>query len=213
MRRSDRAQNWFFPVADGKVKVLGGDKDLRTSILIGDNPERGEGQRDFLGESERSLPPPQDSLPDVGEARNDFWSISGNYFYHHHVEPRVKLNVPREETHPTPLKYIDATRDTNTTLDVDHDTSDAWTGFKLPSWTKGFHTGITGLSGGLKKKTSNIQVRSLVARMWTIMSDAAQRRETETRQCQKTTRHSLHWPERHRVEGHLKKARKLEIPL
>ena len=75
-------------------------------------------------------------------------SITGNYFYHHHVEPRVKLNVPREETHPTPLKYIDATRDTNTTLDVDHDTSDAWTGFKLPSWTKGFHTGITGLSGG-----------------------------------------------------------------
>ena len=48
--------------------------------------------RDFLGESELSPPPPpQDSLPDAGEAINDFWSMSGNFIYRHHVEPRVKL--------------------------------------------------------------------------------------------------------------------------
>ena len=37
---------------------------------------QGESRRDFLGESEGSLPPPpQDSLPDAGEAINDFRSM------------------------------------------------------------------------------------------------------------------------------------------
>ena len=45
------------------------DQELRTSTLIRERPIRGESQRDFLGESEGSLPPqPQDSLPDAGEA-------------------------------------------------------------------------------------------------------------------------------------------------
>ena len=34
------------------------------------------------------------------------------------MEPRVKLYVPREESFPIPLKYIDVTRATNTSLDV-----------------------------------------------------------------------------------------------
>ena len=61
---------------------------------------------DFLGESERSVSPPQDSLPDAGEAINDFWSMSRNFIYRHHVELRVKLNSPRQESFPIPLKYI-----------------------------------------------------------------------------------------------------------
>ena len=98
----------------------------------------------FLGESEGSLPPPpQDSLPDAGEAINDFWSMSGSFIYRHHVEPRVKLYSPREESFPIPLKYIDVTRTTHTNLDVkqekriddywnidgSRDLSDPWTGF------------------------------------------------------------------------------------
>ena len=61
----------------------------------------------------------------------------------HHVEPRVKLYVPREESIPVPLKHIDVTRTTDTTLDVmskkhiedywnidgEKELSDAWTGF------------------------------------------------------------------------------------
>ena len=98
----------------------------------------------FLGESEGSLlPPPQDSFPDAGEAKNDFWSMSGNFIYRHHVEPRVKLYSPREESFPLPLKYIDVSRTTHTNLDVkqerridenlnidgSRDLSDSWTGF------------------------------------------------------------------------------------
>ena len=58
--------NFIFPVADGRIKFVGRDQELRTSTLIRDNSIRGEGQRDFLGESEGSSPPlPQDSLPDA----------------------------------------------------------------------------------------------------------------------------------------------------
>ena len=90
-----------------------------------------------------SLPPPHDSFPDAGEARNDFWSISGNFIYCHHVEPRVKLYSLRKESFPIPLKYIDVSRTTHTNLDVkqekriddywnidgSRDLSDPWTGF------------------------------------------------------------------------------------
>ena len=42
----------------------------------------------------------------------------GTTFYRHHVEPRVKLYVPRERTLPIPLKYIDVTRAASASLDV-----------------------------------------------------------------------------------------------
>ena len=101
--------------------------------------------------SEGSLPQPHDSLPDAGEAINDFWSMSGNFMYRHHVEPRVKLYSPREESFPIPLKYIDVTRVMRTTLDVlqerriddywnidgSRELSDSWTGFTQFSLLKG----------------------------------------------------------------------------
>ena len=111
--------------------------------MIRPRPIQGEGHVDFLGESEGSLPQPQDSLPDAGEAMQDFCSMSGSFIYRHHVEPRVKLYSPREESFPIPPKYIDVTRTTHTNLDVkqekrvddywnidgSRDLSDPWTGF------------------------------------------------------------------------------------
>ena len=61
----------------------------------------------------------------------------------HHVEPRVKLCSPREESFPVPLKYIDVSRTTQTNLEVmkerridaywnidgSRDLSGSWTGF------------------------------------------------------------------------------------
>ena len=69
--------------------------------------------------------------------------MSGHFIYRHHVEPRVKLSSPREESFPIPLKYIDVSRTTRTNLDVmqerriddywnidgSRDLSDSWTGF------------------------------------------------------------------------------------
>ena len=54
-------------------------------------------------------------IKDDAEARNDFWSIEGDFIYRHHVEHRVQLHVPK---FPIPLKYIDVTRSTHTILDV-----------------------------------------------------------------------------------------------
>ena len=72
----------------------------------------------FLENQKGPLPLPQDSFPHAGEAINDIWSMSGNFIYCHHVEPRVNLYSPREESFPTPLKYIDVSRTTHTNLDV-----------------------------------------------------------------------------------------------
>ena len=62
-----KQREFIFPIADGRIKTLGGDQDLRTSTLVRHRPIRGEGRVDFLGESEGSLPPPHDSLPDASE--------------------------------------------------------------------------------------------------------------------------------------------------
>ena len=59
---------FIFPIADGRIKTPGGDQELRTSTLIRHRPIQGENNIDFLGESEGSLPQPQDSFPDAGEA-------------------------------------------------------------------------------------------------------------------------------------------------
>ena len=145
-KRGDISQRkWiiFFSVAGRRIKFIGGDQELRTPTLIRCHPIRGESHVDFLGESEGSLPPPHDSFPDAGEAMNDFWSMSLNFIFRNHVEPRVKLYSPREESFPVPLKYIDVSRTTHTNLDVkqerriddywnidgSRDLSDSWTGF------------------------------------------------------------------------------------
>ena len=136
-------EKFIFPVADGPIKFVGGEQELRTPTMIREHPIRGEGHVDFVGELEVSLPPPQDSLLDAGEVTNDFWSMSGNFIYRHHVEPRVKLYSPREESFPIPLTYIDVSRITRTNLGVkqdlriddywsidgSRDLSDPWTGF------------------------------------------------------------------------------------
>ena len=65
-----------------------------------------------------SLSQPHDSFPDASEAINDFWSMSGNFIFRHHVESRVKFYSPTEESFPIPLKYIDVSRTTHANLDV-----------------------------------------------------------------------------------------------
>ena len=109
-----------FPIADGRIKTPGEDQELRTSTLCDIDQFKEKSNIDFLGESEGSLPQPHDSFPDVGEAINDFWSMSGNFIYRHHVEPRVQLYSPKEESFPVQLKYIDVSRITTTNLDANH---------------------------------------------------------------------------------------------
>ena len=106
-----KGDNFIFPVVDGTVKISGRDQDLRTSTLIRDSPDRGKEQDD-------PTPHQDDSTGDGEEAQSDFWTVTGDFIYRHHVDPRIKLYVPREESFPIPLKYIDVTRTTKTSQDV-----------------------------------------------------------------------------------------------
>ena len=115
-----KGEKFIFPVADGTDKISGEGRRLRTSTLIRDRPERGEEQENLRGESDKSSPTllQDDSTRDDAEAKNDFWSITRDFICRHHVETRVKPYVPREASFPIPLKYIDVTRVTKTSLDV-----------------------------------------------------------------------------------------------
>ena len=149
----------MFPAGDGRIKLPGGDQELRTFTWMREHSIRGESHRDFLGESEGSLPPPHDSLLDAGEAINDFWSMSGKFIYRHQVEPRVKLYSPREESFPIPLKNIDVSRTTRTNLDVMQEKRSRFILLeeKLPN-------GYMWSGWRLSEKTADIQARSLIPR-------------------------------------------------
>ena len=156
--------------------------------MVRHRPIRGESHIDFLGESEGSLPPPHDSFPDAGEAINDFWSMSGNFKNRHHVEPRVKLYSPREESFPIPLKYTDVSRTTHTNLDVkqgkriddywnidgSRDLSDSWTGFTQFTLLEEKPPDGYVVRGDINEKTAYIQARSSMARALKVNEKARQ---------------------------------------
>ena len=99
-------EEFIFSVADGSFKLAGWDQVFRKSASRQEHPARGEEHNDVpQGESDGSQL--SDHQTDYIEARNDFWSISGHHIYRHHVQPRVKLYVPKEGSFPTPLKHID----------------------------------------------------------------------------------------------------------
>ena len=183
-----------FPIADGRIKTPGEDQELRTSTLIRPRPSRGEGHIDFLGESERSFPQNHDSLPVAGEAINDFWSMSGSFIYRHHVEPRVELYSPREESFPIPLKYIDVTRTTHTNLDVklekriddywnidgSRDLSDPWTGFtQFTLLDEKAPDGYTWSGGRLTRKQLTSRPDHLWPELWKSMGKNAKLKEKQ----------------------------------
>ena len=203
-----RGAKFIFPITDGTVKLSGGDQDLRTFTLILDSPDRGEEQYHLQGESDGSSSIPlRDSSWYDGEARNDFWSISGDSIYRHHVEPRVKLYVLREESFLIPLKYVDVTRKYPYILRCDVVEKywrllECWWRSWIVRYVDWFHKihciewkkhwmDIHAPGGdwrGNKRPQDPTE-------MWKHMSDASWRkdRETEARQCQKFAWFFLHW--------------------
>ena len=162
--------------------------------MVRHRPNRGESHLDFLGESEGSYPPPHDSFPDAGDAIHDFWSMSGNFIYRHHVEPRVKLCSPREESFPIPLKYIDVSRTTHTNLDVtqekriddywnidgSRDLSDPWTGFtQFTLSEKKLLTDICGPGGRLTRKQLTSRPDHVWPELWEKMGKHAKLKEKQ----------------------------------
>ena len=115
--------------------------------------------------------------------QNDFWSMSGSFIYRHHVEPRVKLFSPREESFPIPLKNINATRTTHTNLDVKQekriddywnihgssDLSDPWTNFtQFTLLEEKPSEGFMWSGGRINEETAYIQARTSMARVMEV---------------------------------------------
>ena len=102
-RQTRRRQVW----KDSDAGGAGGD----TSHEQSSNSETGDEERKTPHASEASRP--------INEADPDYWTVSGDMLTRHHVRERTQLYQPSElDGCPIPLKYIDVTRETRTSLDV-----------------------------------------------------------------------------------------------
>ena len=108
--------------------------------------------------------------------------------YRDHVEPRVKLYVPREESFPIPLKYIDVARTTYTSRDTlleqhidgfwnkdgERELSDAWTGFTgFMLWNERPPDGYTWSGRRLLRKQTTSRPDNVWPDLRKHLSDAA----------------------------------------
>ena len=177
--------------------------------MVRRRPIQGEGHVDFLGESEGSLPQPHDSLPVAGEAINDFWCMSASFIYRHHVEPRVKLYSPREESFPIPLKFIDVSRTSHTNLDVkqriddcwniggSRDLCDPWTGFtRFTPLEEKPPDGYTWSGERLTRKQLTSRPDHLWPELWKSMGKHAKLKEK-----QKWSKEKLHLENARKLRG------------
>ena len=175
---------------------------LLEEIDVWDHPPwsgivRNEERNKKLEESSGlSSPTPlqDDSTRDDAEAKNDSWSITWEFIYRHRVEPRVKLYVPRGGSFPIPLKYIDVTRNTHTSLDVllekhiedfwkvdgETELSDAWTGFaRFILLDERRPDGYTWSGERLTRKRTTSRPDNVWPDMWKHMSDASKRKSKQ----------------------------------
>ena len=104
------------------------------------------------------------------------------------MEPRVKLYVPREDAFSTPLKCIDVTRNTRTSLDVmlEKSIDDYWN-VRYVDWFTIFTVlsekpldGCTWFGWRLTRKQTTSRPDTLWPEMWKYMSEASKRKEKQT---------------------------------
>ena len=116
-------------------------------------------------------------------------SVKRYFICRHHVEPRVKLYSPREESFFIPLKYIDVSRTTHSNLDVkqekriddywnidgSRDLSDPWTGStQFTLLEEKPPDGYTWSGAKLTKKQLSSRPDDLWPNLWKSMGKARQ---------------------------------------
>ena len=90
---------WRRPVSENIHLNLGSPRPRRRTR----KPSR-KIRRIIFNPTSRRLNPFRDSSWYAGEAINDLWYMSGNFIFRYHVEPRVRLYSPREESFTIPLE-------------------------------------------------------------------------------------------------------------
>ena len=110
-------EKFMFPMADGKVKTIwrrSGSENIQF-----DTAQHWTRRRTWRSSKRIRrvffTPTIKTHHGMTVKQKADFCFLSGEFIYRHHVEPRVKLYMPREESFPIPLEYIDVTRTTYTT--------------------------------------------------------------------------------------------------
>ena len=89
--------------------------------MIRGRPERGEDQEVLRGESDDSPLQPLFKMTQhamMRKLKKTSGLLQENSFIVITLKPRVKLYIPKEESFPFPLKYIDVTRTTKNSLDI-----------------------------------------------------------------------------------------------
>ena len=181
---------FIFPVAYGRIKLPGGDQDLRTSTLVRERTIRGEDKTDFLWESEGSpLSSLQDSLADAGEARNDSWSISETSYTAITSNPESNF-TRREKNHflfhwntltspelrrQTWMSCKGSRIDDYWNIDGSRDLSDSWTG--VTQFTLKPPERYTWSGERLTKRQATSRPDHLCPDLWRGMSKNAKLRE------------------------------------
>ena len=180
-----------FPLADGRAKLSGRDYEFRVPTLRRGSICKECVSGEVQGESEES----QAAEPiDDAEAQGDFWSIQGDFIYRHHNEPWVQLHVPKEETFPISVKYIDVSRTTHTGHDIMQEKkiddywnvdsckhlSDSWRGFTKVTLLKERPPKGDMWSGGrLTKIQTTTRPDYVWPEVWMKIGKAAQNREKQ----------------------------------
>ena len=95
-KKTQKENEFIFPVPDGTTKLSGRDHEFREPTLWREQPV---GSEDLSGELQGEPEGPQQTeSKNDAEAQRDFWSIQFDFINRHHIEPRVQLYVPKEET-------------------------------------------------------------------------------------------------------------------
>ena len=172
--------------------MSGRDHEFREATPRREQPV---GSEDLSGELQGEPEGPQPTeTKDDAEAQKDVWSIQGDFIYRHHIEPRVQLCVPREESFSIPLKYIDLTRATYTNRDVlqekridgcwnvnsNRSLSDSWKGFtKFTLLKQKPPKGHMWSGERLTKVQTTTRLDHVWPEVWTKFGKAAQNREKQ----------------------------------
>ena len=187
-----REKKLIFPVAEGTAKLSGKEHEFRVPTPRREQLARSEDlSGEIQGESGESQPA---ESTDDAEARADFWSIQGDFICRCHNEPRVQLYVLKEETFPTPLKYIDVPWSTYTDLDVleekrmddywnmdvNRSLSDSWAGFtKFTFLQQKTPEGNMWSVERLTTIQATTRPENLWPEVWTKMGKAAQKKKKQ----------------------------------
>ena len=174
-------KGWFFftfPVADGTAKLSGRDHEFRE---------------DLSGELQGEPEGPQPTEPkDDAEARNDFWSMEGDFVV---ITSNLEfMSMCRKKNRSNPVEVYGREQDCahmsgcvarkrvndDWNVDVDRTVSDSWTGFtKLTQLNEKHPKGCRCSGRRFTKIQTTTRPDYLWPGIWSRMSEAAKKKEKQ----------------------------------